>query len=302
MRIIGFLLAMLLCPALARAGCTVQPRTAVPLHVFGGTIAVTVTVNGIEALFILDTGAARSVVTRAATTRLNLARDEWVGTSMRGIGGVERLPNANPRSISLGGVALFRRTLTHDTSLTVGSLPRTEVAGRVIDGLLGRDFLSAFDLALDMPGKALTLYDVSGCTGRFLPWTRPYTALPVENPADTALVIRITLDGVALRALLDTGAGRTLVAAPGMARLGLNAADMAADPTQSVSGLGPNTVTMHRHRFQSLRAGASVMEAPALWVAPVRLTPITDMLLGADFLAGRHLWISFTTRQVFVAD
>ena len=57
---------------------------------------------------------------------------------------------------------LQRRTLTHDTSLTVGTMPRSEIAGRQVDGLLGRDFLSVFDLALDVPARRLTLYDVPG--------------------------------------------------------------------------------------------------------------------------------------------
>jgi hypothetical protein len=38
-----------------------------------------------------------------------------------------------------------------------------------------------------------------------------------------------------------------------------------------------------------------------IWVAPIRLTPIVDMLLGADWLAARRVWISYATRQLFVA-
>ena len=41
--------------------------------------------------------------------------------------------------------------------------------------------------------------------------------------------------------------------------------------------------------------------SPQLWVEPIRLTPIVDMLLGADWLAGRHVWISYATAQVFLA-
>ena len=121
------------------------------------------------ATFILDTGAQRSVVTQEAVQRLGLSRDEWVGTTMSGIGGIDRRPNAEPRSLSLGGVPLVRRTLNHDTSMTVGILPAPCRQSR-IDGLLGRDFLSLFDLDLDVPGRRLTLYQVNDCTGRFLPW------------------------------------------------------------------------------------------------------------------------------------
>ncbi len=299
MRILALLL--LLVPAWAQAACLVTPRATVPVGFVNGAILVTVAVNGANATFILDTGAARSMVTREATKRLAIARDEWVGTAMRGVGGVEKLPNANPRTLTLGGVKLERRTLTHDTSLTVGTLPRTRAGERIIDGLLGRDFLSVFDLALDLPARSLTLFAVTGCAERFLPWSEPYSAIAVDNPMESALVVPVTLDGVRLRALLDTGAGSSLIAAPGMARLGLTEAAIAGDPWQEVSGLGPRTVPMHRHRFRELRVGAGTLEPPIFWVAPVQLSPIVDMLLGADWLAGRKVWISFATKQMFVA-
>ena len=173
------------------------------------------------------------MVTEEAVHRLGLARDEWVGTTMRGVGGIESRPNADPRSLALGGVALVRRTLNHDTSLTVGVLPRTRVGNLVIDGVLGRDFLSLFDLDLDVPGRRLTLYQVRDCAGRFLPWQGEYAAVPVTLPDENALVVPVTLDATPLRAMLDTGASSSLVAAPGMFRLGLQAASFAGDPGRS---------------------------------------------------------------------
>lgn len=300
MRILVVLFVLL--PGWAWPACVVQPRATVPLDVVQGALLVTVMVNGIEGTFILDTGASRSVVTRDATQHLSLARDPWVGTTMRGVGGVERLPNANPASLSLGGVPLVRRTLSRDTSLTVGTLPHTQVGGRTIDGLLGRDFLSPFDVVLDMPGRSVALVEVAGCAGRFVPWTRPFSAITAENPMDAALVLPVMLDGVRLRALLDTGAGTSLVAAPGMVRLGLTVAALETDPAQTVSGLGPRRVVMRRHGFAGLLVGTKTADHPQLWVAPTQLTPIVDMLLGADWLAGKLVWISFATKQVFVAD
>jgi hypothetical protein len=288
-------------PIRARADCLVQQKTQVSLNVSGGTIIAPVEVNGITASFILDTGAQRSVVTEPAVARLGLARDQWVGTTMSGIGGVNDRANADPRSLSLGGVPLVRRTLNHDTSLTVGILPRSNATGQPIDGLLGRDYLSEFDLDLDVRLRRLILYHVSGCAGRFLPWAADYAAVPVSNPAESALVIPVVLDGAPLRALLDSGASSSLLAAPGMFRLKMDLADLASDPSVPVSGLGTHTVSMRRHQFRSLRVGAQIIDAPLIWVAPVRLSPIVDMVLGADWLAGRRVWISYATRQIFVA-
>jgi hypothetical protein len=296
------LLVGLLTSTGARAACVADARATIPLSDTGGAITVPVEVNGITATFILDTGATRSVVTEDAVHRLGLARDEWVGTTMSGIGGIESRPNADPRSFTLGGVKLMRRTLTHDTSLTVGILPRTHAGNLLVDGLLGRDFLSLFDLDLDVPGGHLTLYQIQDCAGRFLPWTGSYTAVPVTLPAENALIVPVAVDGTPLRALLDTGATSSLISAPGMYRLGLQQANLGGDPVQQVSGLGTHIVPMHQHVFRSLQVGGQTVASPTIWVAPLRLSPIVDMLLGADWLAGRRVWISFSTRQLFVAN
>jgi hypothetical protein len=298
--IVVLLLSSLLTTVAARAACEVHNKASIPLNVIGGTITVPVEVNDMTATFILDTGAQRSVVTQEAVQRLGLSRDEWVGTTMSGVGGIDRRPNANPRSLSLGGVPLVRRTLNHDTSMTVGILTPAQAGNLTIDGLLGRDFLSLFDLDLDLPGRRLTLYQVHDCAGRFLPWSAGYTAVPVAIPAEDALVVPVILDDTPLHALLDTGASASLLAGPGMHRVGLQLASLSGDPADQVSGLGPHTVMMHRHKFRSLRVGGQIIDAPMIWVAPIRLTPIVDMLLGADWLAARRVWISYATRQLFV--
>jgi len=301
MRLLLCCLIIITWTAAARAACSVRSRATVALTVTGGPILVPLAVNGTTATFILDTGAERSLVTQAAVTRLGLTLDEWVGTTMHGVGGIERHRNADPRSLTLGGVVLQRHTLNHDTSLAVGNMPRTEAGGRTVDGLLGRDFLSVFDLAIDMPAQTLTLYDVAGCSGRFLPWPGAYSAVPVQNPMESALVAQVTLDGMPMRALIDTGASSSVVGAPGMVRLGLTEVGLAGDPGVSVSGQGPRMVTMRRHRFASLQVGEELVRGPVLWVAPIRFTPVSDMLLGADWLAGKVVWISYASRQVFVA-
>jgi hypothetical protein len=151
-----------------------------------------------------------------------------------------------------------------------------------------------------MAGRQVILYQPTGCSGRFLPWSGAYTSVPVTMPAESAIVVPVTVDGVPLRALLDTGASGSLIAAPGMFRMGIELASLAADPGDLVSGLGSRVVTMRRHQFRSLRIGEQAIEQPLLWVAPIRLQPIVDMLLGADWLATRRIWISYSTKQLFV--
>jgi hypothetical protein len=287
--------------ASASAACELRDRADVPFTLTGGHLLAPLAVNGATANFVVDTGAERSMVTPDAVRRLGLVLDQWVGTTMHGVGGVVEHQNADPRSLTLGGVALQRHTITHDTSLTVGPLPEMG-AGEPVDGLLGRDFLSVFDLQFDIAAHRLTLYDVQGCTGRFLPWTRPYASVAATTPMTHALILPITLDSHPLTALLDTGASASMITLPGMIRLGLTQTTLAGDPGGAVRGVGRQATDMRRHRFASLQIGDDTERDPVLWVAPVRVVPIVDALLGSDWLAmQRRVWISFATSQVFFA-
>jgi predicted aspartyl protease len=286
-------------PALASAACVVQQRTMVKLQIVGTVVLAPVVVNGVAGNFILDTGAALTVVTPDAVGHFGLRLDDWASTTMQGVGGVERRRNADPRSFELGGVALHRRSLARDATLRVATLPTSSVGERQIDGLLGRDFLSLFDLDLDFPRQKLTLYDVHGCAGRFLPWSEPYLSVTVDNPTESALLVPLVIDNVPLQALLDSGASRSLIAARGMARLALGVDQLRLDPSQIVSGVGPHTVTMWRHKFRELQIGSETIADPVFLVAPVPLRPTSDMLLGADWLLGRRVWISYATNQLF---
>jgi|ERR1700722_5882897 hypothetical protein len=285
----------------AHAACRVTLQTTVPVDADRGHLLVSVQVNGTPATFILDTGAERTLMGEDVVRQLGIARDSWVASTVLGIGGYEERPNALPRSLQLGGVTLRRHTMLEDSSVTVGPLPVTEIAGRPIAGLLGRDFLSPFDLDINLPAHELTLYDVSGCTTGFLPWRSTYTSVPAATPVGAALVIPVSIDGRALHALIDTGASSSLVAAPGMARLGLTPALLAHDPGGNGSGIGPAPVFMRRHHFATLSVGPDTTANPLLWVSAVHVVPIVDMLLGADWLRTRHVWLSFATRQIFVA-
>jgi predicted aspartyl protease len=286
--------------AAANAACRVDQVSAVPIKLVNGHPLVTVMVNDKPATFILDSGAERTLMGEDVVRQLDIARDTWVASTVRGVGGYEERPNALPRSMRLGDVTLRRRTVSGDTSVTVGPLPISTVGGQEIAGLLGRDFLSPFDLDIDLPQQRLTLYDVQGCSGQFLPWGMPYAAIPAVTPVGTALVVPVIIDGRPLRALVDTGATSSLIAAPGMYRLGLTPQMLASDAAGTGSGIGPAAVLMRRHRFAEIRVGPDTTRNLMLWVATVRVVPIVDMLLGEDWLSARRVWLSFATKQVFV--
>lgn len=301
LRLLGAAMTIMLLAGAAYAECSVRLRTTVAIAVASNNLLVTVAVNGQDATFILDTGADRTLMSEPAVRALGVERSGWVASAIMGIAGGTQRPDALPRSLSLGGVALRRTTLLGDTGVTVGLLPTSEIDGRPIAGMLGRDFLAAFDLDLDMPARRLSLYEVRSCVAGFLPWRHPYAAIPAATPVGTALVIPVGLDQQPLRALIDTGASGSLLTAPGIVRMGLSPAALAHDPGGNGHGVGPEAVPMRLHRFDAMQVGPEVVRSPSIWAATVHVVPIVDLLLGVDWLLSRHVWLSFATRQVFVA-
>jgi predicted aspartyl protease len=285
----------------AAPACTLRQAAGVALDTSTPNLIVHVAINGASVPMILDTGADRTVLDVGAVERLHLARDEWVATTMRGIGGDERQRNVLPQSMTLGGAPLRPRWVAAGLSLPVGHMAFGSAGGEPIAGLLGADLLAGYDLALDGPARLLTLYDVAGCAGRFLPWRGPYEAIPTLAPVRNVLLVPVRIDGRVLLGQIDTGAASTLVLQPGMQKLSLTEAMLDDDQRIVTRGFGPGALIVHRHRFASMVVGAETTTGPELWVAPAHALRIVDLLIGADWLRSRVVWLSYATTQVFVA-
>jgi hypothetical protein len=128
-------------PAAARTG-----RTTIPF-VPGRPIVVTARINEAgPVVLVLDTGADRTLVAPAALARLGVPVSSVYRAEIRGVTGttqadvvwVDSLEVGNARAGPLAIVA-------HDADLPEA------------DGLLGRDFLSLFSLAIDAQASLVTL-------------------------------------------------------------------------------------------------------------------------------------------------
>ena len=191
-------------------------------------------------------------------------------------------------------MALRRNTVAADNTVVVGTIP-TEVGGHSVAGLLGQDFLSVFDLDLDPAHGRMTLYDVTGCVGSFLPWKEPYVGLQAIRLVRNILALPVTVGGEALNAELDTGAQLSVLLAPGMQRLGL-----LPGGNDRLRGFGPGGETGRLQRF-AVKVGGETSDSMPLMLTQGRSLRSIDMLLGADWLSEHHVWISWATDQVMVS-
>jgi Aspartyl protease len=294
--VLRFSFLLVLLGSIPAFACQFTPRTTAPLVMQDGVPTLRLMVNGQPARFVLDTGAGRTVVSPNAVRRLGLPLDPWVGTTLEGVGGLQRHQDAVPQSIDLNGEPLRQVHLGAAFSLAVATLP---LSARV-DGLLGRDLLDGFDLDIDLRHLRLTLYSVRDCVGAFLPWSPRYHGAQAITGYRDALVFSSFLDGRPLRTIVDTGAGASFLTASGAVRAGFPM--VARDPYARLSGVGPRRVAARLHQFDTLSVPGFTSPAPRLLVTDLLLAPLVDLVLGDEWLRGHRVWLSFATRRVFFAS
>jgi predicted aspartyl protease len=288
-------------PAIAVApapDCRVERVATVQLEMVRGIWLVPVEIDGARLRLILDTGAERTLLTQAAVSRLAMLRDPAHETRTFGFGGLSTTEDARVTSFAVGGAYL------PVASVTVGPFALPVFAGAPLDGLLGADVLSAFDVDLDARDGRLTLYRPRACPQAGPPWQEPYESIGQVTLARDRLLVPIRLDGVPGVATLDSGAQHTAVSQSLAARVGVGAAMLDRDPTIAAHGAAAEPLSVPVHRFRLLQIGPTELPDPVLPVVPM---PGADMpeglgdgLAGVDFMAGRRLWLSYASRRVFI--
>lgn len=183
--------------------------------------------DGTRGLFLVDTGANVSLLSRRAVERLGLDVDENYG-SIIGLGGVSRMDRAVLPSLQLGP------TLVPDVEVGVGVAGMVEHAGAMpLDGLLGNNVWSRFTLEIDYPADLMVLHRPGTLrTGRratpmVFDGSHVFTPIEVRTTVDPK-----TVHSVVLR--VDTGASELSLC--GLVAQGLGASW--SEGLEPVRGLG----------------------------------------------------------------
>jgi predicted aspartyl protease len=275
--------------------CPLIPLAQMPLEVHANLLFVQAKINDETVKMLVDSGAERTLLTEAAVDRLHLPRDLRHATRTLGIGS----PTATWDAKLPNGIVLGATRFPVD-SVTVGRFNIQEGANWSVDGLLGADILLAFDIDLNLPERIVTFYRARReCPDATPPWNMPYIAISGVTTRRDRLMLPFQLDGITGVAVLDTGAQVSSISRTMADRMGLAAADMATDRTIMAHGASPDQVSVHIHRFRELEVGPAVVQEPALPVVPMAVG-MGDGLIGADFLRGRRVWLSYSTQRVFV--
>ncbi|MGG6895691.1 MULTISPECIES: TIGR02281 family clan AA aspartic protease [Rhizobium] len=101
-------------------------------------ILAKVSVNGTEGTFVVDTGASFVAVSKTFAARAKLQVDSNNGISLQTANGVSRATHTNTTTVKVGRVEA--------SDITAVVLDNDAALGNEVDGLLGRSFLSRFDV------------------------------------------------------------------------------------------------------------------------------------------------------------
>jgi predicted aspartyl protease len=274
--------------------CDAKPLGHITVATVNNVPFVTLLANGHPVVLVFDTGAEQSVLTPSAAERIGAKppRIEFQ-EQMHGAVGTLSTREVELHSFSAGTVAIpWRRLLVAPVTLPAP-------IGIHLDGLLGADVLSSFDIDLDLARHRMALYAERSCPDA-PPWHQPYTGITTGRSRGEHLFFPARLDGRTIAAIVDTGSQRTILAAATALDLGIKQAILRQGRSITTKDAAGKLLSSRFHRFANLTVGSEVIRNPELVVANINLDD-ADIVLGVDFLLSRRIWLSYGSLRIFLS-
>ncbi|MDE1145501.1 MAG: retropepsin-like aspartic protease [Azospirillaceae bacterium] len=254
-------------------------------------------INGEKVHFLLDTGAFMGQITKPAAERLKLTRALVPYVHAEGVGGRVPLYVTHIESMTLGDWQAQNIPFVVFTDHDLGSPDTVE--------LIGEDFLSRFDLDIDIAHNRLTLYRASNCDNAPLAvWDGGYGEAEMGRSmqGDPKIWLTVKLNGVDVRAVLDTGATHSVVTKSAAERAGITSQSAGVSQSGLSSGIGDNQVQDYIGTFDSFALGDEEIKHVRLrfgdlfegWVPGE-----PEMLLGIDFLRAHRVLVSHSQHKIY---
>lgn len=173
-------------------------------------------------------------------------------------------------------------------------------------GILGNNFLSDFDLEINLPASKLRIYQHDATGRAIVPNLDERLSVPNEAADKGFIVLKVLIEGKPITAILDTGAPTSVlnwVAAKQsgvtMETKGLKRRD------KGTGGLGSQVADTYLYQFKRIKAGRTKFKTREVRIAdlPVFKTlGLGDkpaMLFGLDMLKNHALFVSYSTKKLY---
>jgi predicted aspartyl protease len=252
--------------------------------------------NGVTANMLIDSGSVATLVTKATADRLGVPVTYENGY-LEGIGGTRELYSFYVKSFRLGELHGERfRLVVSPVDFSRSNPP--------IDGIIGSNFLSNYDVDFDLQRSRVRLFKpLSGCSNPAVVLPEPLfraDLVPGPGHGGTGPYVRVDVGGKHLLAEVDSGAYSTVIFRNAAHRLGLYAGDLSNDPHFTSRGVGPRIAKAIRHVMTPITVGEITISNLRVGIMDESMTDGTEMLLGMDFLSRVHVWLSFSSHTLIM--
>ena len=258
-----------------------------------GHLLVPVSIDGSEPLvFVLDTGAGKTSVTPSLAERLGLEEVPGESASTLGVHGKTENPIVKLQSIAVG------EALLENVNGIVLDLEHVTRGAWHVDGILGMDFLTQFDVQLDFKASQVSFFSAASSRSGCVACPEGIDGIGFDTIDPGFIVLPATLDAKPVSAVLDSGSGHSGININAATALGV-----------SIPPMPPGTATGHGFGLQtgplllgnetlSERATLHVMDHPVMESLGLANRP--TMLLGTDQLQDRTVTICYGLETLFV--
>ncbi|MDO6415072.1 aspartyl protease family protein [Sphingomonas sp. BIUV-7] len=281
-------------PSRALAACQIRQFLELPVTMSGPRPIVSASIGGKDARLILDSGAFFSTLSRASAQEYGLqlaAAPSWF--RLRGINGDASASFATVKDFGLAGATLPR------VDFIVGGSDTGTV------GLLGQNILGIADVEYDLPHGHVRLMKADDCAVDSLAyWAtgRPYSIVPLvprQPPFQTHTIGTVTINGVKLKAVFDTGAGSSILTLAAAKRAGVTPESPGVEPAGIATGLGSKSARSWIATFATIEIGGEALKHPKIRFGDVTLGQ-ADMLIGADFFLSHRIYVANKASKMLI--
>ena len=277
------------------AKCRYSLLSKLPLQYYGTGMSVTMPgkINDTSAVMLIDTGATNTFLTRFATDKRALRREPTM-RYVTGVGGSTRLFVAPIKNMELGPIR----------APDGGSLPVIDQTGErfTIDAIIGSDFLLDMDVELSLAEKQIRFFSPKDCDTAFLAYWNPAAVdVPMKFERDHRRpMLDVMLNGVKMRALIDTGAGLSGVTMAGAKRAGLAPGSPGVTEGHTIGGIGQHLVKVYRATFKTFSVGDETISNAVIQILGTE-SDTFDIVLGTDFLRAHRVLFAPSQMKIYLS-
>ncbi len=283
------ILACLAVAALHAGGASAEPLERLQ----GGLAATEVRVDGLGPFrFVIDTAATQTTLLPSYWTASG-ARPATVRTqSIQGVGGASEI-----EIVRIGRLAVADRTFDGLEAYRLGASPLDRLGAQ---GVLGADVLSRHVLVLDAGARDWRLDQTIAAEDARLPGE----AFTLD--AASTVRLTVTIDGVRLPAIVDTGATGTIINWAAARALGIEPEDPTLGGGGTAQGVGAAATTLVKRQVERFtlagveRRGSTIRIGDLPIFGALGFTGGPAVIVGMDQFADRRLVIDYPNRRLHV--